>query len=46
MPSAEVYFDSSGLQRLRVQVREDGLGIDRIVLSAATYLKSSPVAGH
>jgi len=40
----DVYFGSSGLQRLRVQVREDGLGIDQIVLSAMTYLNASPGA--
>ena len=39
-----VYFASSGVQRMRVQVREDGLGIDQIVLSAAKYLTSAPGA--
>ena len=37
-----IYFNTSGQQRLRVQVREDGLGIDQIVLSARTYLSKSP----
>jgi hypothetical protein len=37
-----VYFAQSGPQRLRVQVREDGLGIDQIVLSAQTFLQQSP----
>ena len=39
-----VYFASSGPQRMRVQVREDGLGIDQIVLSAVKYLSSAPGA--
>ena len=39
-----VYFADSGSQRLRIQVREDGLGIDQIVLSPATYLTASPGA--
>ncbi|MEP6592957.1 MAG: hypothetical protein ABJC51_04655 [Acidobacteriota bacterium] len=37
-----VYFATSGLQRIRVQVREDGLGIDQIVLSPQTYLRLPP----
>ena len=39
-----VYFAASGTQTLRIQVREDGLGIDQIVLSAARYLNSAPGA--
>jgi hypothetical protein len=39
-----VYFATSGPQRMRVQVREDGLGIDQIVLSAENYLQVSPGA--
>jgi hypothetical protein len=39
-----VYFASSGVQRMRVQVREDGLGIDQLVLSAARYLTAAPGA--
>ena len=31
-------------QTIRVQPREDGLAIDQIVLSPATYLTSSPGA--
>jgi Bacterial Ig domain len=38
----EVYFAGSGAQRLRIQVREDGLGIDQVVLSPVTYLSRSP----
>jgi hypothetical protein len=30
------------LHTIRVQVREDGFGIDQIVLSAATYFTSAP----
>jgi hypothetical protein len=39
-----VYFGTSGPQRLRVQVREDGLGIDQIVLSPQIYLRLAPGA--
>jgi hypothetical protein len=37
-----VYFATSGLQRVRVQTREDGLGVDQIVLSPSRYLSQSP----
>jgi hypothetical protein len=37
-----IYFQASGSQSLRVQVREDGSSIDQIVLSPATYISSSP----
>jgi hypothetical protein len=40
----EIYFATTGLQRLRIQVREDGLGIDQIVLSAVSYLSRAPGA--
>ena len=39
-----VYFATSGTQRIRIQVREDGFSIDQIVLSAGTYLNSAPGA--
>jgi hypothetical protein len=39
-----VYFQSTGTHRIRIQVREDGLSIDQIVLSPATYLNTSPGA--
>jgi hypothetical protein len=39
-----VYFATSGTQRIRIQVREDGVSIDQIVLSAAKYLSASPGA--
>jgi hypothetical protein len=39
-----VYFATSGQQRMRVQVREDGLSIDQIVISPGTYLARSPGA--
>ena len=39
-----IYFGATGSQRIRVQVREDGLGIDQIVLSSARYLASAPGA--
>jgi hypothetical protein len=37
-----VYFSATGLQTLRVQVREDGLSIDQIVLSPQSYLTNAP----
>jgi len=40
----DVYFAQSGTQTIRVQVREDGLSIDQIVLSADKYRTSSPGA--
>jgi hypothetical protein len=37
-----VYFNTTGPQTIRIQTREDGLSIDQIVLSPATYLTASP----
>ena len=37
-------FASAGPQTIRIQTREDGLRIDQIVLSSATYLNRSPGA--
>lgn len=37
-----VRFEATGRQRLRVQTREDGVDVDQIVLSPATYLSTSP----
>jgi hypothetical protein len=39
-----IYFSESGTQRLRIQVREDGVGIDQVVLSAVKYLTVPPGA--
>src|SRR5205085_3895571 len=39
-----LYFATSGTHTLRVQPREDGLSLDQIVLSPATYLSTSPGA--
>jgi hypothetical protein len=39
-----ITFNTSGVHTIRVQTREDGLSIDQIVLSPATYLTSSPGA--
>jgi hypothetical protein len=39
-----IYFAASGPQTIRVQVREDGLSIDQIVLSADTYATTAPGA--
>ncbi|MGA9768285.1 MAG: alkaline phosphatase family protein, partial [Blastocatellia bacterium] len=37
-----IYFQTSGQHTMRVQVREDGISIDQIVLSPATYLSTPP----
>lgn len=37
-----IYFQTTGPQRLRVQVREDGFSIDQIVLSPGRYLNAAP----
>jgi hypothetical protein len=39
-----IYFARTGPQRLRIQVREDGVGIDQIVLSSERYLTTRPGA--
>ena len=39
-----IVFATAGPQTLRIQPREDGLGIDQVVLSAVKYLSSSPGA--
>jgi hypothetical protein len=41
---ADIYFAATGSHTIRIQVREDGLGIDQIVLSPATYLTAPPGA--
>jgi endonuclease/exonuclease/phosphatase family metal-dependent hydrolase len=38
----EIYFATTGTHTIRVQTREDGLAIDRILLSPSTFLTSSP----
>ena len=40
----DVYFAQSGQQTIRVQVKEDGFGIDQIVLSADRYRTVAPGA--
>jgi len=37
-----VTFANSGTHTLRIQIREDGVQLDQIVLSRATYLASAP----
>jgi len=37
-----VYFAQSGPQRLRIQMREDGLAIDQVVLSAVRFIAAAP----
>ncbi|HEV7802782.1 MAG TPA: hypothetical protein VGP15_17030, partial [Burkholderiales bacterium] len=39
-----VRFATAGTQRMRIQVREDGIGIDQVVLSAVAYVTQSPGA--
>jgi hypothetical protein len=39
-----IRFATSGTQTIRMQTREDGFRFDQIVLSAGTYLNSSPGA--
>jgi regulation of enolase protein 1 (concanavalin A-like superfamily) len=38
----DIYFDTSGPQKLRIQTREDGLSIDQILLSPSRYRPGSP----
>ena len=40
----DIFFKTTGTQRLRVQQREDGAIIDQIVISPGTYLNASPGA--
>ena len=37
-----IQFTTSGPHTIQIQVREDGLSIDQIVLSASSYLTRSP----
>jgi len=40
----QIFFQTTGTQTIRIQIREDGLSIDQIVLSPSTYLWSAPGA--
>jgi hypothetical protein len=40
--SGEVWFNTTGTQTLRVQIREDGVRLDQIVLSPELYLTTRP----
>ena len=40
----DIYFAGSGTQRIRVQIREDGVAVDQIVLSSSKYLTAAPGA--
>ena len=40
--AAPFYFERTGTHTVRFQLREDGLAIDQIVLSPATYLNTAP----
>jgi hypothetical protein len=37
-----IYFGHDGVQTIRIQVREDGLGIDQIVLSSVRWINNAP----
>jgi hypothetical protein len=37
-----IRFATDGPQRMRIQVREDGLGIDQVVLSSTQWVTNSP----
>lgn len=39
-----IYFNADGVQRIRIQQREDGVLIDQIVISADRYAASAPGA--
>jgi len=39
-----IYFQNPGLQTDRIQVREDGVAVDQIVLSAVKYATTAPGA--
>lgn len=40
----QIFFQTTGTHTIRIQGREDGVGIDQIVLSPSTYLFTSPGA--
>jgi phosphatidylserine/phosphatidylglycerophosphate/cardiolipin synthase-like enzyme len=41
---SDVYFAETGIQTIRVQRREDGISIDQIILSPASFLRQAPGA--
>jgi hypothetical protein len=41
---SNIYFSTTGPQRVRIQRREDGIAIDQVVLSPRTYLTARPGA--
>jgi hypothetical protein len=40
--AAPIFFEQSGAQTIRVQVKQDGFSIDQIVLSSATFMSAAP----
>jgi hypothetical protein len=40
--TGEVRFQNSGTHTIRIQTREDGVDVDQIVISPATYLTAAP----
>lgn len=40
--ASPIYFAQTGRQTIRIQTREDGVSVDQIVLSPATYSSSAP----
>ena len=41
-PGSNIFFETTGTHTLRFQVREDGVTVDQIVLSADTFLTTAP----
>ena len=42
VPGEPIYFETTGLHKLRIQAREDGAIVDQIVLSPDTYFTVAP----
>ena len=40
--TGEVWFSTSGLQTIRIQIREDGVAVDQIVLSPQRFVDTAP----
>jgi len=38
----DIFFATTGTQRMRIQAREDGVSLDQIVLSAGDYFRARP----
>jgi hypothetical protein len=40
--TGDVWFEAEGMQTMRVWIREDGVALDKIVVSSGTYLNDPP----